>query len=412
MKKITLTFFITVLLSMSNTFAQSGTTGDLTWNLQHDQLTISGHGAMPDFRWGGAPWYLYQEFINTIILETGVTNIGSYAFAGCTRLTSITIPINVKNIGAYTFVGCENLTSIHVESENYYYASENGVLFDKRKTTLICYPGGKQGEYVIPNTVTSIRRRAFYASNLTSVTIPKSVTSIGNDAFEFCKTLVSIDVETGNNNYFSDDGVLLNNYKTVLICCPAGKTGEYVIPNSVKKIEYEAFYFSKLTLITIPESVTKIEDRAFYASCVYAINLPNSVTSIGTAVFLRCSNLISVTIPNSVTSIGNDAFSFCESLDYVTIPNSVTKIGNEAFSACKTLSMITIPESVTSIGNNAFFSCENLTLITNLSAVPVVINSNVFKRTVQSKCTLIVPEIAVSAYENAEVWKEFNIEGF
>ena len=180
--------------------------------------------------------------------------------------------------------------------------------------------------------ITIIGDKAFYdCQNITSITIPNSVTSIGKSAFSRCSNLTSI-----------------------------------TIPNSVTSIGDSAFYeCSNLTSITIPNSVTSIGECAF-SDCenLTSRTIPNSVTSICNDAFLRCTNLTSITIPNSVTSIGELAFGGCEKLTSITIPNSVTSMGGGVFSSCYKLKNITIPNNVTSIGEYAFSWCKNLTSIT------------------------------------------------
>ena len=268
-----------------------------------------------------------------IAIPDSVTEIGKYAFDGCKSLTSITIPDGVTSIGDGAFYNCSSLTEIKVASENSNYVSVNGVLYNKDKTTIICYPAGKKGNnYKIPDGVTKVDSSAFIGcSSLTSITIPNGVTSIGDSAFEDCTSLKSI-----------------------------------TIPNSVTSIGDSAFEdCTSLTSITIPNGVTSIGDSAFEGcTSLTSITIPNSVTSIGFGAFIGCSSLTSITIPDSVTCIGDSAFNGCTSLTSITIPDSVTSIGESAFSGCSSLASITIPDSVMSIGNDAFHECSSLTSIT------------------------------------------------
>ncbi len=125
-----------------------------------------------------------------------VTSIKDRAFESCSRLRSVTIPDSVTSIGDGAFLGCSSLTNIGVVDGNSEYTSQDGVLFDKNKTTLIQYLAGKKSDhYSIPDSVTSIGGSAFSGcSSLTSVTIPDSVTSIGNQAFWGCRSLTSVTI--------------------------------------------------------------------------------------------------------------------------------------------------------------------------------------------------------------------------
>ena len=166
----------------------------------------------------------------------------------------------------------------------------------------------------IPNSVTYIGWNAFlYCYSLTSMTIPNSVTFIGGYAFNGCSGLENIYVEPENTSYSSIDGILYSKDATSIIKVPATKN--YVtIPNSVTSIEDYAFEdCSGLTSVTIPNSVTSIGYYAFeWCSGLTSVTIPNSVTSIGKGAFEGCRGLTSVTIGNSVTSIGEGAFYFCD----------------------------------------------------------------------------------------------------
>ena len=181
------------------------------------------------------------------------------------------------------------------------------------------------------------------------------------------------------------------------------------IPNSVTSIGDAAFEScSNLTSITIPNSVTTIGYSAF-TSCtgLTSITIPNSVTTIGISAFEYCSGLTNVVIPNSVTTIGGTAFYNCTGLTSVTIPNSVTTIGDAAFESCSNLTSITIPNSVTTIERDAFHYCIGLTSVTIQATTPPTLgNSNAFNDT--NNCPIYVPSASVATYKAATNWSSLS----
>jgi hypothetical protein len=200
----------------------------------------------------------------------------------------VTLGSGVTGIGSGTFSSCTSLTNFSVNAANSVYSSLNGVLFNKTKTTLIEYPPGRGGSYIIPSSVTSIGDNAFYnCLSLATVTIPNSVTNIAYSKFYYCSSLTNITVAAANSVYSSLNGVLFNKAQTILIQFPPGRGGGYVVPNSVTNIGYEAFY--------------------------------------------SCGNLASVTIPNNITGIGDYAFDRCTSLTNLTFLGNAPVINGTLF---------------------------------------------------------------------------------
>ena len=203
--------------------------------------------------------------ITGITIPNSVTSIGDYAFANC-RLTTITIPDSVTSIGEAAFIFDsydKSLEEINVDINNTKYSSLNGVLFDKEKTELICYPCNKDDlTYDIPERVTVIGEYAFFnCDTITEVTFPSGLKEIGNYAFKSCEALKGS--------------------------------------------------------IVIPSNVTSIGGLAFYGTAIESVLIPSGVEWIQIQTFFGCTSLKSITIPNSVTLIDLDAFEVCPSLETV-----------------------------------------------------------------------------------------------
>ena len=357
-----------------------------------------------------------------------VTSIEDYAFLFCRGLTSVVIPNSVKSIGEDAFSGCSGLTKSAYPSNlsnpfSYGRAIEyncNDVLFEERfiynsdKSEIYFAPLNLEGEFDVPDSVTSIGAYAFYrCSGLTSVTIPNSVTSIGWFAFTGCTGLRKVeisDLEAWCNIVFGSYEANPLYYANHLYL-NGNEIKDLVIPSSVTSIGNQAFYgcsgltsieignavasigssafsgCSGLTSIEIPSSVTSIENYAFYGcSGLTSVEIPNSVASIGDQAFKNCSGLTSIefnainctycgsseypAFPSNITAvkigeqvknIPANAFKNCSGLTSIEIGNAVASIGSSAFSGCSGLTSIEIPSSVTSIGSSAFSGCSGLT---------------------------------------------------
>ena len=296
---------------------------------------------------------------NTIIPH-GVTSIGNYAFSDCTSLTSITIPNSVTSIGKYAFAGCyfanENFINNSGLTDYYNWGATlcdeetNDGLLIKDNSVVKCRPWAVS--VTIPNSVTSIGDAAFYGcSGLTSITIPNSVTSIGYRAFDACRSLTYVTIP---------NSVTSIGYRAFENC--SGLTS-ITIPNNVKYINSEAFIgCPNLNTVTIESNAFISSDKdwgnasisSIFGNQVQTYILGNAISRIGSYTFYNCSGLTSINIPEGVTSIGSSAFYGCSGLTSIAIPESVTSIGSSAFYGCSGLTSIAIPESVTSIGSSAF----------------------------------------------------------
>lgn len=300
------------------------------------KLLITGEEACIEDYTGNAA----DLVIPTEVTGYRVTSIGERAFASCSFLTSVTIPEGVISIGFSAFGYCNWLNTI---------------------------------------------------------TIPASVVTIEPYAFEGCIRLAHLNISVGNISYLCSDGVLFNSDGTLLhtALCALVK-GDYVVPDSVLRIENGAFSrCNKLNLVTIPTGVTSIGDAAFWGcENMKSVTISEGVTSLGASVFQCCHSLQSINIPRSMTSIGEAAFGCCESLSITVaegnpyyrladgllldmdgrlitalntsihgiyrVPEELTTLSAFSFSSCERLTSVTIPTGIKSIPESAFGWCKIL----------------------------------------------------
>ena len=311
------------------------TVNGIDWEYQASDKTIRFYGTGPtgDYPLGyssatqeisTAPWRMDLGQAETAIIEDGITAIGEGAFATAygdsfpMELRSVIIPESVTSIGRNAFFRC-SITDV-----------------------------------TIPDSVTSIGGSAFArCSGLTSVSIPGSVTSIGNSAFIGCTSLAGLTIPEGvatiENAAFESCSSLTS----------------VTIPSTITAMGDSVFgYCSALSSVSISEGAKSLGRNTFNrCTSLASINIPSSVSSIEAGTFSECTGLTSVTFPDSVTSIGDNAFGRCTGLTSVTIPSSVSSVGLYAFDGCSSLTSVTIPNSVTSIGDRAFQYCSALTTI-------------------------------------------------
>ena len=363
------------------------------------------------------------ESLESIVLPNSITCIGDCAFNGCKSLKCIVLPDSVTTIGNKVFSRCWSLKNIilpksiefmgidpfhsdtKIVSHSDKFIVKDGLLIDLEQKRLIQCISDK--EYIeISDGVALIDDYAFISSDLKSITLPESLTSIGNYAFIDCKSLQGITLPNSVTHIGDHAFESCESLKTITLPKSLTSIGDgvfdgckslksVIFPNSVTHIGDHAFeWCESLKSITLPESLTSIGDFAF-SSCesLQGIVLPKSVEFIGESPFyigtkivshsdrfvvkdgllidlkekrlIQCiSNKKHIVVPDGIELIGDHAFCSCRSLQSITLPNSTTSIGYSAFGGCESLQSITLPESLTSIGDFAFVECYTLQSIT------------------------------------------------
>ena len=298
--------------------------------------------------------------------------------------------LKVTAIANSAFQYCSNLTSVTIPSS---VTTIGGRAFAKS--------GIKNID--IPNSVTEIGPYAFSESSLNKITLSNNITEIKNGTFGAC-SLGSITIP---------DKVTSIGDSAFFMC---HELGSITIPNSVTKIGLLAFTYSSLGSVTIPNSVTDIGVMAFAATKLKSVNLPNSITYIEQGLFSLCTNLENIVIPNSVKEIKAQAFTHCWALKKMVIPDSVERIGSMAFYWCTHLDTLVIGSGIKSIGDWAFNSpsipggggefFNAIESITCLATTPASMVADAFESS-YSTSRLIVPQGSLLKYKNANGWKKF-----
>ena len=347
---------------------------DLTTVTIPDTITSIGRNA-----------FSYCRNLREVILPDTLTFIGQYAFRGCSSLESITIPDSVTTIAEGAFSSCENLTDIRISQDHPVYEFSNGVLLNKKDRVLMQYLGRNTGNYEISSEIERIGENAFEDALLSSVVIPDSVTTIGDNAFRFMDNLKEITIPNSVTSIGSM--VFYNNKSMTTVRIPAGVTelgGSCftLCPNLntididpenpvfemrgnmlINKQKNSLYYHLDLDYGTfeIPEEITSLENGAFERNKnLTEIIVPDSVTAIGGNAFRNCTELTGIRLPGGLKSIEAYTFERCTSLKSITIPDGVTALSIYTFEGCSNLEEVIIPAGVTQMDPEVFAGCEKL----------------------------------------------------
>lgn len=443
MRRLSLTLLS--LLVALGLFAQRGTCGNgISWKLTDGTLTISGNGEMNDFSSSQRPsWDVYKDDITKVIIETGVTNVGGYAFENYTNLRQVELAEGIEIIGSTAFSGCEGI-----------------------------------GQLTLPQSIRKIGSDAFYGLGISALIIPEGLETISTAAFGNCKSLATVNWNATNCSCTGKWGGPFYNTldsspchieevifgknvhrvpNTLFYSCGSLKTVR--TSGSISVVDYNAFYqtqwlnnqpegiiyidkalytyngvMTKATTINIPEGVESITGMAFW-NCKYlvGITLPATLKSIGDGTFRGCTALgriewnagncgdfTSTTPPFSETAVyevvfGNQVkhipdytFYKCTGLEEVSLPASVISIGEAAFRDCDALTHVNLGESLDDIGQHAFRSCNQLGSI-NFPSHLSTIDAHAFKDCPELK-SITLPEgltfLGESAFANNKNLKQ------
>lgn len=359
-------------------------------------------------------------FAGEFTIPNSVTRISTRAFESCLAVTKIVMPSSVTVLGNNAFLACRALLNIEVAGNNPNFSSKEGVLFNKAGNELISFPGGRSGEYAIPESTTIIKSYAFYdCSGLDSVTLPASIvqiedyaffgadlkyaiflgkrpTSAGQNVFGNPDTSGAFSIyytaahkddwqQSGNNwrgyaiYMLEGSGTDGNGFAYIIVQGGAriisytGQGGVVTVPSSImgRSVEWIGtglfMGMTNITRVVMESGLTAIPDNMF-KDCVNlaTVQIPSTVRSIGKSAFYGCRSLGTevFSIPASIGSIAEYAFYGCVALGSVTIPGGVTAIAPYAFYGCSSLSKVSIAKTVTSIGMEAFRNCTSLLDVT------------------------------------------------
>ena len=340
-------------------------------------------------------WYRLTD--NSLADEVEVTN-GNIAYSGDVNIpATVTIQgtkYDVVGIGYRAFYGQGNVTSI-----------------------------------TLPASITYIGEEAFYnADKLQTIDIPEKVKSIGKNAFFNCDILATVTLHEGLESIGVTAFYSMPSLKAIVIPSTVTTIGNgafynctsltsAVLPAGLKAIPETIFRDNKqLADITLPTALETIGQYAFAGTAITTMQLPATVTQLGEGVFNGCKQLTNMVIPEGVTELGKALFAYCSVLTSITLPTTLQRVGKESFYACPSLESIVLPASLKTIGSGAFNDSPKLMSVYSQATTPATIegdpnsyysNDRDAFNTIKQQATLFVPETAVEAYKNKQFWQEF-----
>lgn len=401
-KHITRLLFAALLLlalcigaSAAGTSGKCGPSAYWSFDSSTGTLTISGSGAMNDYEYGNDyPWMDYRDSIQTIVIGDQITQIGRYAFTG-TACSTIKFGKNVRSIGERAFLECRNLNgdltlpdSVQIVGNNAFSECTGltGTLTLGSSLQTIgagaFYDCSFSGNLVIPDSVTSIGRYAFYSrpylrpETQGTLTLGRNLRTIGEFAFlesRYTGSLTIPDsvVEIGERAFYQCENL----------------NGTLTLGRSLRTIGKEAFYWCAFTgSLTIPEGVAEIADGAF--SSLHQFNRDGMFNG-------------TLTLPSTLKTIGAEAFAYTDFSGELLIPDGVTSIGANAFAKCDGFGgTLSLPDSVKTVGESAFYQCEGFTGL-KLPAGLTKIETLSFAFMAGLKTEVVIPEGVTEIGEGA-----------
>ena len=422
-------FYDNLALEELNLSGDNVSIGDNAFNNYNKLKTVNSKSGIKSI---GSYAFRDCTVLDDIKLCSELETIGAYAFYNCGNLQSIEIPDNVTKIDNNTFENCSSLKSVSigkscttisatafnnatklekitVSADNEKYSSVDGALLNKEKTSIILYPKSKSGEFVIPDTVTSIADRAFSSCpNLTKITIGANVESVGAYAFSSCSALTDVvfkdstikkkviglyafyNCQALSNVDFGNAVTSIGSFafmidkslesiefpdslesigRCAFSCYDYGTTGSYFASNlksvkfgsGLKSIADYAFYENRAlnTVKFTGVALTSIGSESFCNIAITELDLSGTDTSIDREAFYNCNSLETVKL-SGVKTIGQNAFYNCRKLTSVELSENLTTIESGAFQSCVALKNIDIPNKVTKLNDNTFSNCSSL----------------------------------------------------